>query len=55
MVRSFALTAAAVTLRIYLGFVPVLEVPFVDAYRAISFLCWVPNLLVAEWYLRSGR
>lgn len=52
MIRSFALTCAAVTLRLYLPIIELLHLPFDDSYRAISFLCWVPNLLVAEAYLR---
>ena len=52
MIRSFALTLAAVTLRLYLPVASLLSIPFDDAYRAISFLAWVPNLLVAELYLR---
>ena len=52
MIRSFALTLAAVTLRLYLPLASVFAIPFDDAYRAISFLAWVPNLLVAELYLR---
>jgi len=55
MIRSFALTFAAVTLRLYLPVSFLLEVNFADAYRAISFLCWVPNLLVAELYLRKAK
>jgi hypothetical protein len=55
MIRSFALTFAAVTLRIYLPILEQLPVPFEDGYRAISFLCWVPNLLAAELYLRGKR
>lgn len=56
MIRSFSLTLSAVTLRIYLGVMHV--APFVaydDAYRAVSFLCWVPNLILAELYLRALR
>jgi uncharacterized membrane protein len=52
MIRSFALTLAAVTLRLYLPIAQWLPVEFDDAYRAISFLCWVPNVVVAEIYLR---
>lgn len=52
MTRSFALTFAAVTLRLYLPVAPILGYPFLDGYRAISWLCWVPNLIVAELYLR---
>lgn len=55
MIRSFALTFAAVTLRIYSPVATALPIPFEDSYRAISFLCWVPNLLVAEAWLRRGR
>ena len=55
MIRSYALTLAAVTLRIYLpvsmlGF----GLDFQDVYPAISFACWVPNAIVAEWFLRRG-
>jgi uncharacterized membrane protein len=55
MVRSFALTFAAVTLRLYLPVAPVLGYPFMPAYVAISWLCWVPNLMVAELYLNWSR
>jgi uncharacterized membrane protein len=48
MTRSFALTYAAVTLRIYLPLSIASGVPFDDAYRVIAWMCWVPNLLVAE-------
>jgi len=55
MIRSFALTLAAVTLRIYLPLSSALPVDGDDAYRAISFLAWVPNLLLAELYLARFR
>jgi hypothetical protein len=54
MIRSFALTFAAVTLRVYM---PLAEMGGLDpqqSYRAIAWLAWVPNLLVAELYLRRG-
>lgn len=54
MVRSFALTFAAVTLRIYLPLLAFLPVSMLAGYRAISFLCWVPNILLAELYLRAN-
>ncbi len=53
MIRSWALTLAAVTLRLYLPTVMILHLPFLPAYRAIAFLCWVPNILIAELYLRG--
>lgn len=55
MVRSYALTLAAVTLRIYLPASQIAGIPFMLAYPAIAWLCWVPNLAVAEWLVRSGR
>jgi hypothetical protein len=48
MFRSFALTFAAVTLRIYLPLVQIAGLDFLPAYRAIAWLCWVPNLVVIE-------
>jgi len=55
MIRNFALTFAAVTLRLYLGLVFANGFPFEPAYRAISWLCWVPNLLLAEWLFVRRR
>ena len=55
MIRSFALTFAAVTLRLQLPIAPIMGYPFMDGYRAASWLAWVPNLLVAELYLRRGK
>lgn len=53
MVRSFAMTFGAVTLRLYLPLAFVGPWTFEDAYRAISFLSWVPNLLLAEIFIRT--
>lgn len=51
MLRSYALTLAGVTLRIYLGLGFALGVEFSAFYPAISWLCWVPNLLIVEWFV----
>jgi hypothetical protein len=48
MVRNFALTFAAVTLRLWLPASIVSGFPFELAYPAIAWLCWLPNLLLAE-------
>jgi len=49
MIRNFALTLAAVTLRNELPFMLfALHWPFPRAYITVSWLCWVPNLLIAE-------
>lgn len=53
MIRNFALAFAAVTLRIYLPPALILQAPFEVAYPIIAWACWVPNLLVAQWLLRS--
>ncbi|WP_417688885.1 DUF2306 domain-containing protein [Roseibium sp.] len=56
MIRSAALTFAAVTLRLYLGSSMAAGLSFSTAYPAIAWLCWVPNLIIAEFYLRRrGR
>ena len=58
MIRSAALTFAAVTLRIWLPVSMISGVEFEIAYAAIAWLCWLPNLLVAEAFLlrnRAGR
>jgi hypothetical protein len=54
MIRSYALTFSAVTLRLYLPLPLLFGLDFVEGYRAISFLCWVPNLLAAELYIRTA-
>jgi uncharacterized membrane protein len=48
MVRNFSLTFAAVTLRLWLPASMVSGIPFELAYPVIAWLCWVPNLVVAE-------
>ncbi|MEV8324208.1 DUF2306 domain-containing protein [Kitasatospora sp. NPDC059811] len=63
MIRSFALTYAAVTLRSWLGVLILLQTLtaqghvdgqrfFDNAYAAVPFLCWLPNLIVAEFLIR---
>jgi uncharacterized membrane protein len=47
MARSFSLTLAALTLRIYLPASALAGWPFESAYAAIAWLSWVPNLLIA--------
>ncbi len=64
MVRAFALTYGAVTLRLWLGVLITAQIgiwgtddgtAFERAYLLVPFLSWVPNLLVAEWYLAARR
>lgn len=52
MIRSFALTFAAVTLRLQLPvLIAALGMDYVEASAILGWSCWVPNLLVAEWLL----
>ncbi|WP_420582164.1 DUF2306 domain-containing protein [Reichenbachiella sp.] len=53
MIRSYALCWAAVTLRLWLpGLQAFGGMDFISAYLLVSWLCWVPNLAVAEWIVR---
>lgn len=55
MLRSFALTLSALTLRAWkYGINNTFEFPPMDVYRVVAWMGWVPNLLVAE-YLISRR
>jgi len=55
MVRNFALTFGAVTLRLWLPASMAFGIAFELAYPVIAWLCWVPNLLVAELCNRQIR
>ena len=61
MIRSFALTLAAVTLRLYLpagmvlGSYGVIPNDFNTAYTVIAWICWVPNLIVAEIWIAMRK
>jgi hypothetical protein len=52
MIRSFSLTFGAVTLRLYMPLAGVMGLDMAQAYVAIAWLAWVPNLMIAELYLR---
>jgi hypothetical protein len=55
MIRSFALAFAAVTLRFELSLLQPALGGFAPAYNVVAWLCWVPNLLFAELYLRRTK
>ena len=50
MIRNYALTFAAVTLRNWLPLLIsfVFRGDFFPSYRIVSWLCWVPNIAIAE-------
>lgn len=55
MVRSYAVTFAAVTLRLWM---PILiagvGLSDTEAYAIVAWLCWVPNIVVGEVIVRTG-
>jgi uncharacterized membrane protein len=55
MIRSFALTFAAVTLRLYVPLAIMSPWGYDTAYRVISFACWIPNMIFAEALLARRR
>jgi hypothetical protein len=55
MIRNYALTFAGVMLRIWAPIAGAAGLEFTAAYTAIAWLCWVPNLMVAEWIIRRTR
>jgi uncharacterized membrane protein len=55
MIRSFSLILGAVTLRLYLPAAMMAGADFVSAYQWIAWLCWVPNLAIAEAWIASRR
>ena len=52
MIRSFALTFAAVTLRLYLPIAPALGYDFMVGYRLTAWVSWLPNLMAVELWMR---
>jgi uncharacterized membrane protein len=54
MVINFALTFAAVTLRIGLGIGFGSGIPFEIFYPYLAWICWVPNLLIALFIIRKA-
>jgi uncharacterized membrane protein len=54
MIRSYALTLSALTLRAWKWSITnSVELPPMDVYRAVAWLGWVPNIIVAELLIRG--
>lgn len=53
MTYSYAACFAAVMLRLWFPFLIILIGDYIQAYRVVAWLCWVPNLLVAWRVNRS--
>lgn len=54
--RSYALTLAAISLRLYGYLFDVLKLEFhpVATYQTLAYLSWIPNLIIAEILIRKG-
>jgi hypothetical protein len=55
MVRNFALAFGAITLRLYLAAFIAAGIDFAAAYAMVAWLCWLPNVLMAEWIFNGTR
>jgi len=53
MIYSYAACFAAVTLRIWLPLLIIIFGDFIVAYPIVAWLCWIPNLLVANFIVRK--
>lgn len=52
MIRSFALTCSALTLRYWKLILVYFFHPYpMDLYQLVAWLGWIPNLLIAEWII----
>jgi hypothetical protein len=55
IIRSYALTAAAITLRSPLPVLLVSGVSYAISYRIVAWACWIPDLVFAGCFLRRRR
>ena len=55
MTRNYALTFAGVMLRLWMPTFVMLGIDFTDGYIVTAWLCWVPNLFVAQWLINRRR
>lgn len=55
MLRSYAVIATAITLRLMLPASALLGIDFSDAYPVIAWLAWMTNLALFEYLIRRDR
>lgn len=55
MLRNYALTFAAVTLRLWLIVFQIAGFDFAVGYITVAWLCWIPNLFVTHWMIQRRR
>ena len=54
MIRSYALTLAAVSLRIQLPiYQGAMNLSFNEGYAIVAWFSWIPNLIIAEWFINQ--
>lgn len=53
MIYSYAACFAAVTLRFWLPILSFAFGDFITAYRTVAWLCWVPNMVFAFYWVRK--
>ena len=55
IIFSYAACFAAVTLRVWLPILTSVMSEFTEAYRIVSWLCWVPNMIIAYFIVRKNK
>lgn len=55
VLRSYAMAAAAITLRLMIPAAFVLGLDFSTAYPVIAWACWLSNLALVEYWIRRRR
>jgi uncharacterized membrane protein len=55
MIRNYALTFAGVMLRVWVPISGAIGFDFTTAYTAIAWMCWVPNLIFAQWIINRTK
>jgi uncharacterized membrane protein len=55
MLRSYGMTANAITLRLLLPGSALLGIPFFTAYPVIAWLGWIINMAAVEYFIRRKR
>jgi uncharacterized membrane protein len=55
MLRSYAVTATAITLRLMIPASALLGLDFSHAYPVIAWLAWITNLALFEYFIRRER
>ena len=55
MTRNYALTFAAVMLRLWNPLFGAIGIDFTTGYVVVAWLCWIPNLIIAQWMISQSR